>query len=78
MTFDPEVPAGLQDADIEMAQLAEASGDEEPWPTCESMYGPAGCKRDVTNQGLCDPHDRDFQKFKATGVEAEWMNRSDA
>ncbi len=28
--FDPEVPAGYQDADIEMAELA-AQADEEMW-----------------------------------------------
>ncbi len=78
MTFDPELPAGFQDADIEMRELeAAASEPEQEWPTCESMYGPSGCKRDVSNQGLCESHDRDFQQFKATGVEAAWMNQSE-
>ena len=75
---DPEVPAGYQDADIEMAELAAAAGEPEPeWPTCESMYGPAGCDRDVWNQGLCETHDGDYQRFKATGQMAEWMERTE-
>ena len=70
--YDPEVPAGYQDADIEMAMLAEASGDEPEWPSCGSMYGPVECESDVVNQGLCGPHDREWQRYRAGGDEPSW------
>lgn len=51
--FDPEVPAGYQDADIEMLELAEMAANPNPnaWK-CEYST----CVREAYRRGVCRPH----------------------
>lgn len=59
--FDPEVPAGYQDADIEMMELAEAANEgfygDGPQP-CEYR----GCNKPAYRQGACERHYRQEQR----------------
>ncbi len=74
--FDPEVPAGFQDADIEMLEMAEAAeayGERDPWKECS--WCPSGNQVAVgTRQYLiggslktvpyCEAHDSTSQAEK--------------
>lgn len=51
--YDPEIPAGYQDADIEMLEAAEAADYGLPTlPVCEYK----GCWREAYRLGACEPH----------------------
>lgn len=49
--YDPEVPAGYQDADIEMLELAQAISDPNSWK-CEYR----SCTSEVFEMGVCHRH----------------------
>jgi hypothetical protein len=61
--YDPEVPAGYQDADIEMLELAEAADDPNGW-ACEYLLV-SGCTNEAVRQGVCDRHYRQEQREMA-------------
>lgn len=56
--FDPEVPAGYQDADIEMAEMAAAA--DEP-PTFDTVSWAGGAVHLLTSTGTaCGSNDTDI------------------
>jgi len=68
--FDPEVPAGFQDADIEMAELREAANEAE----AEQYEECAACNEEKPLEGgkevTVHTHRVDGQ---AVGVDTEWV-----
>jgi hypothetical protein len=49
--YDPEVPAGFQDADIEMLEMAFTALDPNAWQ-CEY----SSCGKPAVSKGVCSSH----------------------
>lgn len=50
MSFDPEVPGGYQDADIEMAEMRERASEMIECTSCQEMVHPDDCESVVVHQ----------------------------